>query len=323
VSVGRRNIAPVSDLPAPDFDPGSAYPEIAHLKRAVVAGDGASVDAFFARCADQDSYAFGVRIAGEAAAPEGFLEDWAARETSSTLGRTLLASRLIELGWDIRSSARAQYVSRRQFDSFHEYLRHAERLLIEATALAPDNLAAWTLRMITARGLELGQAEARRRYDRAARTDPNFLATQTQLLQQLCPKWSGSFETMHAFALESMRRAPEGAPNAVLVLEGHLERWLDVGGGDKGRAYLCGDAVQQEITEAATRSVLHPRFRPGYRFAAVHNTFAMVFSLVGNQRAAATHFRALGALATRFPWAYLGDPGRAFRERRATALAKG
>jgi hypothetical protein len=313
----------VPALPAPVLDPGVVYPEIAQLKRAVSAGDGASVDAFFARCADQDAYAFGVRVAGEVAAPEGFLEDWAAGETSATLGRTLLASRLVEVGWGIRSNARAQHVSRQQFDSFHEYLRRAERLLIEVTALAPDNLAAWTLRLITARGLELGQAEARRRYGRGARTEPDFLATQTQLLQQLCPKWSGSFEEMHAFALECMRRAPEGAPNAVLVLEGHLERWLDVGGGDKGLAYLKGDAVQQEIMEAAARSVLHPAFRAGYRSAAVHNTFAMVFSLVGNQRAAATHFRAVGALITSLPWAYLGDPARVFQERRAIALAKG
>ncbi|GAA1897419.1 hypothetical protein [Asanoa iriomotensis] len=73
-----------------------------------------------------------------------------------------------------------------------------------------DN-ADWTARLTTARGLEMGQAEARRRYDRLAALDPHHLPGQRQLLQQLCAKWGWSLEDMHAFATEATSRLSDGA----------------------------------------------------------------------------------------------------------------
>ncbi|GII23813.1 hypothetical protein [Planosporangium mesophilum] len=312
-------------LPPPNFDPAAASPELARLRNAVAARDWPTISTVFARVdqvTDATLYNSAVWIVAEQTGMEPFLEDLAARETPSTLARTLLACRLIEIGWGIRSNARAPHVSREQFAEFHEYLRRAERILIDVTALQPENLAAWSLRLTTARGLELGQAEARRRYDRAAAHDPNNLPAQRQLLQQLCPKWSGSWEEMHAFANGCMLNAPEGALNAVLVAEGHLERWLDLGRAE-GAKYLNQPQVQQELVAAATRSVLHPSFQPRYGWVLAHSTFAMVFSLAGRHQHAAVHFRALGNLASESPWTYLGDPAQAFQRHRAEALAKG
>jgi hypothetical protein len=322
---GPYDLAVSVALPPPNFDPAAAFPEFAELRSAVVQRDWAAITTFFARFPHPTGaagYNSVVWIVGEVAGSEELLAERAAAETSSTLARTLLACRLISIGWSVRTDARASQVSREQFATLHEYLRRAERILIEVTALEPENVPAWTLRLVTARGLQLGQAESRRRYDRATAYDAHNFGAQAQLLQQLCPKWSGSWDAMHAFARECALSAPEGALNAVIVADGHLERWMDLGRKD-GAAYLGQPEVQREIEEAAARSVLHPSFRPTYGWVTAHSTFAMIFSLVGRYREAAVHFRAMGNLASKSPWSYLGDPVAAFQNHRATALAKG
>jgi hypothetical protein len=218
-------------LAEPDFDPATAFPELGQLRQALLKHDWPGVCAFFSRLSqpgDSDTVGFATRFAGEVDGTEDFLRERASTETASTLARTLYAARLIELGWQARTGYRARYVNAQQFASFHDYLRQAERVLIDVVAYEPTNVAAWVLRLKTARGLELGQAEARRRYDQGARHNPHNLDGQVQLLQQLCPKWSGSFEQAREFAWASASAAPQGAPNAALIAEAHLEQWLEI-----------------------------------------------------------------------------------------------
>ncbi|MGC4857375.1 hypothetical protein ACLQ24_29425 [Micromonospora sp. DT4] len=142
-----------------------------------------------------------------------------------------------------------------------------------------DEAAAWTERIIIARGLQLGQNEARRRYDRLAQQHPHHATAQAALLQQLCPKWSGDGDRAFAFARECAQAAPVGAPNAVLVVEAHLERWLDFDTDRERTAYVRSTPVAEEIMQAAQRSMLHPDFvdRPGWVW--VRSSFALMFSL--------------------------------------------
>jgi len=310
-----------ADASPPNFDPAAAYPEVDAVRRALRGGDWPAVQQIFAG-QGSDGRDVLTRAAGEVREAEGFLRSMAQRDLTDTLAGTLWASWLVEAGWKIRTGYRAQHVSREQFAAFHDHLRRAEQVLIDVTAREPGTAEAWTLRMMTARGLELGQAEARRRYDQLSRHVPHHLPAQAQLLQQLCPKWSGTFEKMHSFARDCMLAAPEGAPNAMLVAQGHLEHWLDLPAGDDER-YLRDPPVWQEIQEAAQRSVRHPAFRrvPGWVWA--ENTFAVAFSLAGDHTSAAASFAAIGHLASEFPWAYLDDPAAAFTRYRDKALAKG
>jgi hypothetical protein len=310
-------------LPPPDFDPVAAFPQFAPVRAAVAARDWPAIEAFFAQLANADDRSFACRIAAEVAGSEDFFERVAADPASPILARTMFAARLIEVGWAIRTGYRAEHVTRVQFDAFHGYLRRAEQLIIDSSAREPDIANAWDLRLLTARGLGLGQAEARRRYDRVIRHQPHFLSVQLQLVQQLCPKWSGSWEEMHAFARECMLAAPEGTLNGMLVVEGHIEHSLELGGDELGGTYVREPRVRQEVTEAATRSVLHPACQRGPSWYRAHGMFALYQNLAGNYPAAAVHFRALGNLASQYPWAYLGDPAVEFQRHRARALAKG
>jgi hypothetical protein len=254
---------------------------------------------------------------------DAILREASIADPSSTLALVLLASQHIEEGWRARTNYRIKYVSRKRLAAFHDHLRIAEQILIDVTAREPDNLAAWTLRLTTGRGLELGQSEARRRYDQTAKNDPHHLAAQVTLLQQLCPKWGGSFDAMLAFARERSFASPEGSLNAALIVEGHLERWVELSG-KASNAYLRDPAVRDEVARAAAHSVLHPAFRPAYNWVSAHSTFALYHSLAGDYSAAAVHFRAMGPYAVIEPWTYVLPQGLdQFRQQRARALKKG
>lgn len=220
---------------------------------------------------------------------------------------TLLAARYVRAGWEVRTRDRARHVSAAQFEQFHAMLGRAERLLVDVCARRPDLAPAWSTRLATARGLELGHGEARRRYRRLAAHHPHVFAAQAQLLQQLCPKWGGTWEDAFAFARECAAGSPSGSPAGALVATAHLERWAD-SDSRSGRAHLASAAVRDELREHAARSVLHPDASLGVQGAEAHGAFALVYSLGGHAAAAAPHFRAMGERVPPEPWDYLEDP---------------
>ncbi|MDG4805601.1 hypothetical protein O7634_02365 [Micromonospora sp. WMMD1120] len=308
-------------LPAPTFDAGAAYPEVNDLRKALDAADWPAVRALFAD-RDHDGRTLLVREAGDHCTTDAFLRRVHDEDPTDQLAGTLLGTHLICAGWRIRSGARAEHVSRSQFDQFHDHLRRAEQVLIDVTARHPDDAAAWTQRITLARGLQLGQNEARRRYDRLAQHHPHHAPAQASLLQQFCPKWSGNWDRAFGFARECADAAPDGSLNAVVVAEAHLERWLDFDTAREQSAYLRSEAVVNEIMRAGQRSVLHPDFvdRPGWVW--VRSSFALMFSLTEQWSAAASQFRALGNRGTSLPWAYVDD-AEGFTKYRDKAYAKG
>ncbi|MEU0039007.1 hypothetical protein [Streptomyces sp. NPDC006333] len=310
-------------LPPPDFELASAFPEAGWLRQAVAARDWAGIRQYADGLPHGVNRSFLVGVIADIPGVEHPLRELVAAAPDDVLALTLLGTREVMLGWEIRTSARAKNVSREQFAGLRAHLRQAEQLLMRATALDPTHDGAWVSRLTTAMGLQLGQNEARRRYDRLAAHHPHHYSGQARLLQQLCPKWSGSWEAAHGFARECLLNAPEGTLSGGLVAEVHLERWLDLPAGQERTGYLRQAHVRSELVEAAERSVLHPHYRPAYGWVTVQGNFAALFSLMGDTLRAAAHFRALGNLATEYPWTYLGEPADAYAEHRSAALARG
>jgi hypothetical protein len=303
----------------PTFDPFDNTPELIPLRTAAQAGDWPAVRAYFAGLDSLDKVSSASAVLADIADIETFLERAAAELPGDPLPRTLLAERYVYIGWDIRSGYRAKHVSRDQFDQFHSWLRRAEQILIEVCAEQPAYVPAWTARLLTARGLELGQAEARRRYDRLSAHHAHHYRAQTQLLQQVCPKWGGSWEAAHGFARECATAAPDGSNSGALVALAHIEHWLDLESPERG-AYLRGVPVRDDLRFAAQVSVLHADHRPDWNTLGAHSAFAFAFSLGGHFADAAPHFAYLGDRATEFPWQYTNDPKAAFLKFRNSAL---
>jgi hypothetical protein len=291
------------------FDQAAAFPELVQLRESVRAGDWTAIELFFAGLSDVDMTSFAVKVVADVAGAEEFL----AQLPPSRLARRLLAARLVSRAWEIRSAKRAKYVSQEQFAGMREQLRRAETILIELTAEDPADAVAWSFRLRSARGLEVGQSEARRRYDRLARFAPHSFAAQSQLVQQLCPKWSGSWDALHTFARECLEAAPPGSLSPAAVGEAHIEHCMEL---DRAEAasYLRNVAVQNEIFAAADKSVLHPEFAGGYHWPQACGVFAYLLVKIGDHERAAACFRALGdTVASEYPWQQLfSDPGAGF-----------
>ncbi|MFF4577680.1 hypothetical protein [Streptomyces sp. NPDC001389] len=315
-------------LGRPLTEPTEHFRDLAVLRSAVQLRDAKAVATAFEALPDEDDRALASWTVAETPDCADFLRETAACRPGDPLFRTLYANHLIRAGWRIRSGARAEHVSRQQFDSFHAHLRRAEVLLIDVCAEYPAYALAWYLRVTTARGLELGQGEARRRYERLAEHHPHHYSGQSQLLQQLCPKWSGSWEEAEGFARACAEAAPEGGPQGALVAVAQLERYLEIERDENTPAaetYLREPAQHTALQEAAARSVLHPTARAdAFQYVGAHNAFAAAHSAAGRHAEAAPHFRALGDRATEFPWGYVGaDHSATFARHRKTALAKG
>lgn len=264
-------------LPAMLLDPAAAYPKVATLRTALDGGD-------WPACRETLDTAEPVErtcLTTVAADTEGitdFLRGVLSGDPSDGAAGVLL-------GRHLAGSA-----------GFTD----AERVLVDAAARSPRDPAIWTVRLHTARGLRLGPAEARRRYDRLAEIDPHHVPGQSQYLRYLC---AHDPDAAHIFATESAAAATPGALNPVLIAEYHLDRYLVT-----GRGHFDDPAVRAEVTAAADRSARHPDYRHTHGWVRVTSTFAMVFALLGDHPAAAGLFADLGGLDSAQPWDRLGDP---------------
>ncbi|MFF3063764.1 hypothetical protein ACFVQ3_04325 [Oerskovia sp. NPDC057915] len=316
----KRSSAAPPPVP-PLFKTAETHPEIAALQAVAATGDWAAVTAHLEGMSPRDRD-FALATVADVPGVEEKLERALSDEPHDPTIRTLLAERYVRIGWEIRSSARAEHVSGDQFAQFHDWLRRAERILVEVCAEHPSFAPAWDARLTTARGLELGHSEARRRYARLSATDPHSYSAQKALLQQLCPKWSGTWEEAHGFATECSASSPPGAPNGAVVALAHIEHWAELPAQEDER-YMKSPAVRDDLRRAAARSVLHPEHREDFRSVGAHNAFALAFLLGEHTQDAEPHLRAIGNRASGAPWDYVGDPVAFFTYHRDAVQAAG
>lgn len=280
------------------------YPDLAGLRRSAKSNAWSQVAAHFEQLPVRSDQSVAVRVVAETPGSERFLEQVVNSERNSSLARTLLGARFIVMAWEARGRTFAKDVDPSQWQFFFGYLERAERLLAEATAMDPTNAAAWTERVILARGLELGLDEGRHRYEQAAEHCDAPYTAQRQLLQNLCPKWGGSVDELHAFARDCLKCAPPGSLAGAVVANAHVEHALDImmaEGALAAEEYIGQREVRDEIAAAAAHTVLHPEHRPWHGWVSAHSVFAFALVTGGDPRAV-PHFEALGSRVCPYPW---------------------
>ncbi|MFI9486388.1 hypothetical protein ACIG47_08340 [Promicromonospora sp. NPDC052451] len=294
------------------FDPWAHLPDGAALRAACDRDDLAAVLAGLRGLTVADDLAAALwavaseKLAGDDRAT--FTVAIEAVDDGTPLARTLRAVRYVTVGWSIRTRLRAEHVSAAQFEQFFDWLRRAERVLFEVCSEHPHFVPAWEARITTARGLQLGHGEARRRYDRLAALDPAVFAAQRAYLQQILPKWSGSWEDASRFVEECAAGAAPGALASALVADYAVERAFD----DDGPV---PSAMVERVRTAAAATVLHPDHVRTAATATAHSTFALFFTLAKLPAEAWPHFEALGDAPVEGLWGGLHP----FRKARAAA----
>jgi hypothetical protein len=306
-----RDAAPTAEF----FDPWARLPDGAALRAACEAGDIAAALTIARGLTRHDDIAATLwTIAGHSAGEDQPRLTTAidAADDGTPLARTLRALRYVKVGWEVRSHAQAQHVSAGQFEQFHDWLRRAERILFDVCAQHPDYVPAWEARVTTSRGLELGAGETRRRYDRLAALDPQVFAAQRACLQQIVPKWGGSWGEASQFVTECAAAAEPGSLGHLLVVDLAIERWAD---GEKTVPPAMADRVRQ----AATQSVWHPHHASGAATATAHANLALFFSLANLPADAWLHFDALGQAPVEGMWSYYNGAEAMYRAKRDAA----
>jgi hypothetical protein len=299
------------------LDPTAGDADVAAVRLALAGGDWPAAVEVIARLRG-DTRTTLIDIVG-ADADRDFLAAVHAADPGDTTAAALLGTRMINDAWTARTALRAKHVSAERFARFHATLREAEDMLVETCALDASDPAIWTARLSTARGLELGQSEARRRYDRLAALDPYPVSGQRRLLQQLCAKWGGSIEAMHAFAAEATSGLPDGAHGWVLIADAQFEHMQELLSNNR-RETIRSRASRAVLRAAADRSVLHPSFAHTLGWVDIANTFAMVLTFAGELRRAHQVFTMIGPWVGERPWSMFdGNPKSQFLAMRARA----
>ncbi|WP_079312089.1 hypothetical protein [Microbispora sp. GKU 823] len=295
-------------------DPGAAG-----LRSVLIARDWRSAQSFLGSVTDPDDRAFYVNVCGSVEGVQDWIDEWIAAEPDSTLPLLVKGAHGIKWAWEARGAAVAEMTSEQQFREFHRRLKVAEDCLDEVVERDPDDVAAWSFLVVSARGRQVGREETLRRFHAATSRHPGHVHTHSQMLQWLCAKWFGSEEEMFAFARRAVTDSPPGSPLGRLVAEAHLEKWLSLDRGED-EEYMARPDVRAELRAAADHSVRHPAYRRRPGWPEDHNLFACAFVLAGDHVAARERFEALGDLVTERPWSYLGDPGRVCARMRQVAL---
>jgi hypothetical protein len=306
-----RDAAPAAEL----FDPWALMPEGAALRAACGAGDAAAALALLGGLTTHNDIVAALwGVAGSAVEKDRarFTVAIEAADDGTPLARTLRALRYVTVGWAIRSGLRAQHVSAEQFEQFHDWLRRAERILFDVCSEHPGYVPAWEARVTTARGLELGRGEARRRYDRLVALDPQLFAAQRVYLQQVVPKWGGSWEEASQFVADCAATAAPGSLGHLLVVDLAIERWVD---GEK----TVPPAMVDRVRQAATQSVWHPDHVRSAATAIAHANLALFFSVAEIPADAWLHFEVLGDSPAEGLWSYYNEAEEMYRTKRDAA----
>lgn len=286
---------------------------LADLREAVAVGDWSAIRVRFGELDNQTQSWVGKRIANRDGS-EAWLTPAVEADPDDHIASTLLAARFVVIGWKVRSGAMAKHVSMEQFQGFHGWLSKAEELLIAVAARNPAYALAMEWRVTCARGLELGLAEARRRYDKLAAVDPVHTAAQKQYLQQILPKWGGSWEAAEAFVLECREAAPMGSPSRALITTVYVERWLTDN-------ILPKKQDLEMLGAAANESVFHPDHVPSVAASDLHAELALLLWLGDSAWMGGRHFMVLDQFPSLEGWDYLAKPEKTYAEARAQGLA--
>ena len=209
---------------------------------------------------------------------------------------TMAAICAMKTAWTIRTGARAEHVSRAQFNGFHAWLDGSEAHAYGAVRLDESDVLPYLTLLTTGRGLQLNVAELRARFDAGRERAPHHLELHRQMLQGLCAKWGGSDEAMFAFSRSAAEAAPDAAGLAELVAIAHVEAWLEA----KASEYWRRPGVKEELQHVAAR--LGTRVPPDRYQVTGRNMLALVWWQSRDNDAFVAAVAAMDGMVTAWPW---------------------
>jgi hypothetical protein len=303
-------------MPEPRMLPSDGDAELAALQAIAESRDWPALREDLSGHSGHDLSALIARICAQPSLSE-WLPEALGKDPDDALALAVLGTETIQRAWRVRTTRLAQHVSQDQFREFHAMLREAEEYLYRSAELNPRCVAPWNALLTSGRGLQVGLEIQRRRFEAVVRRCPGHLGAHGQLLQQLCRKWSGSHDQMHAFAAEALR-GPHGDVLGVLTPRAYYEHFADLDRDSPERGFIRSAESRAELQEAADRTIFRPGFRQNRDPYAAANAFAWAFCAAGMWPQARAAYEASEGVAVK--WGGFTDPVAAYTRNRALAF---
>ena len=307
----RRARPPQARIVAADGDR-----ELYAVFQSAEARDWSAVRELLSKYSGDDLSALIAGLCNEQQSLAEWLPEAIGEEPEDAIARAVLGAEAIARAWRVRTAKRAQHVSQEQFREFHRILREAEEHLYRSAELDRKSAAPWYSLLVSGRGLEVGLDVQRRRFEALTERSPGHLGAHRQMLQQLCAKWSGSHEQMHAFATEAMR-GPYGEDLGVLIPVAYNEHLVHLDKDSPERKFIKSAESRAELQEAADRTLLRPGFAPARNPYLAANTFGWAFCAAGMWPQARAAYEATEGVVVK--WGGFADPVAAYTRYRDLA----
>ncbi|MEV7777077.1 hypothetical protein [Kitasatospora sp. NPDC088351] len=312
----RRSLIPREQLVLQGDEPSA---ELAAVLDAARAGDWRPVAGYLAEAGsdgDANRRWMLMEPMGAAAAKEDhWLRLWREEEPRSAAAVLLQTDALVQLAWEIRTARYASEVTREQARGFHQVLREAEQVALEAVELASaGDPNPWVAQIAVAMGLGWSHEDFRGLWAEVVARDPHHLRAHEGALQYWCAKWHGSHELMRAFVDTALADAPAGSLLTTLRVRASYEQIIrDKAGATAYRTPEFTAAVDALLADLAQADPAHPQLQAARGWAA--------WALVMNARVAQALelFQVMGREVAG-PWRYYDDPQEAFDRMREIAV---
>jgi uncharacterized protein len=134
---------------------------------------------------------------------EPLLTEWVKQRPTSAAALLARGTYLSAAGWDARGREFAGKTKRRQFDHMTDFFRRASSDFHAALRISPGSIVAYRA-LITITATEGDPAIARQLLDQALKIQPYSFRLRFTYMENILPRWGGSYEAMTQFAEESM-----------------------------------------------------------------------------------------------------------------------
>jgi hypothetical protein len=313
--------APVLDLPAPRLPGDLGDPAKQPLLDLAAARDWPGLRAALSAYSGYDLTALTNTVLADSPGIGEWLPEALEKATDDAFAMAVLGRHTINAAWAVRTASRAQHVSQEQFKQFHAMLRDAEEYLYASVELDPSSVAPWHSLLSSGMGLEVGQEIAQRRFAAADQRCPGHLGVHLSMLQQLCQKWGGSHERMHAFATEAAS-GPYADTLCVLVPQAYYEHFSETKRDTPERTFIQSAESRAELKDLAARTIFRPGYQPNPRSPyAAANMFGWAFAYAGLWPESKAAYASSDGVVVR--WAYHKDPVAEYVRLRTLAYQNG
>ncbi|MEU7869370.1 DUF4034 domain-containing protein [Dactylosporangium sp. NPDC049140] len=293
--------------PAPDFDV---------VDPLVATGNWPHLAGFLATIAMTSERRFAVlsRLGNAAAGNDGWLRQWLAADPRSVNALTVYAESLVSAAWDIRTSDRAQNVSREQWTGFFRVLRDVPDVCRRAIDIDPADPAPWIALQTGALGLQWSNDEYRALWSEISARAPHSFTATHRAWNYWRPRWFGSLELMENFLETAIAAAPVGSLLTMTRIQ-MLEEEFRPDGDEARQAFYAGERVNRALSAGIHDAAAGD---PGHvKLPYLRHWLAYGLSRAGRNRESMNQFFAIGGYCGADPWSWYSDPADKFTSTRA------